>query len=58
MTLKQIYEIALVKSQDKALRNMSLQGVCKSLIHSAHSIGIKIINDRSEQGGSQGVAGG
>lgn len=48
VTLKQIYEIALVKGKDEGFKNTDLQGVCKCLIDSAHSMGIEIINDRSE----------
>jgi len=47
VTLKQIYEIALIKSEDHAFRNTPLIGVCKCLIHSCHSMGIQVVNDNS-----------
>ena len=50
VTLKQIYEIALVKGKDDGFKNTDLKGICKCLIDSAHSMGIQIVNDRSEQG--------
>lgn len=49
VTLKQIYEIALIKGKDQGFKNTDLKGVCKCLIDSAHSMGIQIVNDRSEQ---------
>ncbi|XP_069824329.1 large ribosomal subunit protein uL11m [Dendropsophus ebraccatus] len=47
VTLKQIYEIAVVKSQDEAfvLRDMPLVEVVKSIIGSARSLGIKVVKD-------------
>ncbi|XP_060614370.1 large ribosomal subunit protein uL11m isoform X2 [Anolis sagrei] len=47
VTLKHLYEIALVKSQDPAfvLRDMPLEKVIKSLIGSARSMGIKVVKD-------------
>eukprot|EP01147_Barroeca_monosierra_P006813 gene6812-387_t len=47
VTLKQIYEIATVKKQDDKFRNTPLVGVCRCLIGSARSMGIKVISDRS-----------
>ncbi|KAG8437873.1 hypothetical protein GDO86_008538 [Hymenochirus boettgeri] len=43
VTLKHLYEIALVKSQDEAfvLRDMSLHDVVKCIMGSAKSLGIK-----------------
>lgn len=49
VTLKQIYEIALVKGKDDGFKNTDLKGICKCLIDSAHSMGIQIVNDRIEQ---------
>ncbi|CAL1526201.1 unnamed protein product [Lymnaea stagnalis] len=43
ITLKHIYEIAKVKSQDPSFACMSLEQVCKSMIGSAHFIGIKVV---------------
>jgi len=42
ITLKHIYEIALVKSKDANFRNVPLAGVCKILIGSAKSMGIAV----------------
>ncbi|XP_057316472.1 39S ribosomal protein L11, mitochondrial-like [Hydractinia symbiolongicarpus] len=50
VTLKQIYEIALIKSEDRGFKNTPLEGVCKCLIHSCHSMGINVVNDRNNQG--------
>lgn len=43
LTLKHIYEIAVVKKQDPHLAHMSLEGMCKSLIGTARSIGIEVV---------------
>ncbi|XP_062821433.1 large ribosomal subunit protein uL11m [Anolis carolinensis] len=47
VTLKHLYEIALVKSQDQAfvLRDMPLEKVVKMLIGTARSMGIKVVKD-------------
>ncbi|OCT81681.1 39S ribosomal protein L11, mitochondrial [Xenopus laevis] len=47
VTLKQLYEIALVKSQDEAfvMRDMQLRDVVKSIMGSAKSLGIKVVKD-------------
>lgn len=42
VTLKQIYEIAKIKSTDIHLRHLSLQALCKSIAHSAKSCGIAV----------------
>ncbi|XP_052005989.1 39S ribosomal protein L11, mitochondrial-like [Xyrauchen texanus] len=44
-----VYEIALVKSQDDSfkLQDASIQTVVKSIIGSARSLGIKVVNDLS-----------
>ncbi|XP_015267427.1 PREDICTED: 39S ribosomal protein L11, mitochondrial [Gekko japonicus] len=51
VTLKHLYEIALVKSQDPAfvLRDMSLKLVVRSLMGSARSLGIKVVKDLSAE---------
>nr|XP_020671681.1 39S ribosomal protein L11, mitochondrial isoform X2 [Pogona vitticeps] len=54
VTLKHLYEIALVKSQDPCfvLRDMPLEKVINSLIGTARSIGIKVVKDlRAEEYG-------
>nr|AAH72251.1 MGC82344 protein [Xenopus laevis] len=47
VTLKQLYEIALVKSQDEpfVMRDMQLRDVVKSIMGSAKSLGIKVVKD-------------
>ncbi|XP_063801163.1 large ribosomal subunit protein uL11m [Pseudophryne corroboree] len=51
VTLKQLYEIAVVKSQDEAfvLRDMPLIEVVKSIIGSARSLGIQVVRDLSAE---------
>ena len=43
VTLKHIYEIAKVKSVDPAFRNKPLESICRTVIGSARSIGIKVV---------------
>lgn len=47
VTLKQLYEIALVKSQDPCfvLRDMPLEKVICSLMGSARSLGLKVVRE-------------
>ncbi|KAK7138137.1 hypothetical protein R3I94_013690 [Phoxinus phoxinus] len=49
VTVRAVYEIAQVKSQDDVfkLQDISMQNVVKSIIGSARSLGIKIVNDLS-----------
>ena len=49
VTLKQVYEIAKVKAQDKSFRNVSLESVCHSVVGSARSIGIEVIQGRDDE---------
>ncbi|XP_051901134.1 39S ribosomal protein L11, mitochondrial isoform X1 [Pristis pectinata] len=51
VTVKHIYEIAKIKSQDESfqLQDMPLKNVCKSLIGTAQSLGIKVVQDLSAQ---------
>ncbi|MEE6519586.1 hypothetical protein FKM82_017248 [Ascaphus truei] len=55
VTLKQLYEIALVKSKDEAfvIRDMPLMEVVKCIMGSARSIGIKVVRDLSADEYSQ-----
>jgi large subunit ribosomal protein L11 len=47
--LRQIYHIALTKQKiDPELQKISLKGVCKSLVGSAHSMGLDVINPIEE----------
>lgn len=48
LTLKHIYEIALLKSEDAALRTSSLQAICASLISEAHRVGIQVLSREEE----------
>lgn len=43
MTLKHIYEIAKIKSQDPAFDRVPLEGVCKTVMGAARSLGIRIV---------------
>uniref|UniRef100_A0A672Q6N3 Large ribosomal subunit protein uL11 n=1 Tax=Sinocyclocheilus grahami TaxID=75366 RepID=A0A672Q6N3_SINGR len=51
VTARAVYEIALVKSQDDSikLRDTSMLNVVKSIIGSARSLGIKVVNDLSPE---------
>ncbi|KAF4104729.1 39S ribosomal protein L11, mitochondrial [Onychostoma macrolepis] len=51
VTLRAVYEIAQVKSQDDSfkLRDISMQNVVKSIIGSARSLGIQVVNDLSPE---------
>eukprot|EP00745_Piridium_sociabile_P008186 TRINITY_DN154790_c0_g1_i1.p1 TRINITY_DN154790_c0_g1~~TRINITY_DN154790_c0_g1_i1.p1 ORF type:complete len:210 (+),score=56.15 TRINITY_DN154790_c0_g1_i1:38-631(+) len=43
VSLKHVYEIATVKSEDPAFENVSLEEVCKRVIGIAHSCGIEVV---------------
>ncbi|KAK7104358.1 large ribosomal subunit protein uL11m-like [Littorina saxatilis] len=43
VSLKHVYEIAQIKSQDPAFENISLQEVCKRVIGVAHTCGIEVV---------------
>ena len=43
VNLKQIYEIAKVKHADTNLANISLENVCKCIIGSCRSMGMKVV---------------
>ncbi|KTF78454.1 hypothetical protein cypCar_00015044 [Cyprinus carpio] len=47
VTVRAVYEIAQVKSQDDSfkLRDISMQNIVKSIIGSARSLGIKVVNE-------------
>ncbi|XP_057205958.1 39S ribosomal protein L11, mitochondrial [Triplophysa rosa] len=51
VSVKAVYEIAQVKSQDESfkLQDASMQTVVKSIIGSARSLGIKVVNDLSPE---------
>lgn len=43
VTLKHVYEIAKIKQTETRLSGLSLEGLCKTVIASAKSMGIKVI---------------
>merc|ERR1739838_361199 len=44
ITRKHLYEIALVKSQDPPLQMVDLQEICRQLVDSAYSLGIRVVD--------------
>ncbi|MBN3308082.1 large ribosomal subunit protein uL11m [Amia ocellicauda] len=51
VSVRHVYEIACIKAQDESftLQNASLETVIKSIIGSARSLGIKVVNDLSAE---------
>uniref|UniRef100_A0A1A8NGV8 Large ribosomal subunit protein uL11 n=1 Tax=Nothobranchius rachovii TaxID=451742 RepID=A0A1A8NGV8_9TELE len=51
VSVRAVYEIAQVKSQDECfkIRNMSMENVVKSIVGSAQSLGIRVVNDLSSE---------
>jgi large subunit ribosomal protein L11 len=45
VTVQQIYEIAKIKKEDKTFRNVPLESVCRTIMGSARSMGIEVIQD-------------
>lgn len=43
VSLKHVYEIAQIKQSELRLSGLSLQGLCKSVISQAKSMGIKVV---------------
>lgn len=43
ITLKHVYEIAKIKQSELRLSGLSLEGLCKSVIYQAKSIGIDVV---------------
>ena len=43
VTLKHIYEIACIKKNDAAFARVSLESICKTIIGSARSLGIEVV---------------
>ncbi|KAI0395910.1 ribosomal protein L11 [Xylariaceae sp. FL0594] len=43
VSLKHVYEIAKIKQSELRLSGLPLEGLCKSVIHQARSIGIEVI---------------
>ncbi|PON70691.1 Ribosomal protein [Trema orientale] len=48
LSLKHIYEIAKVKQSDPYCQYMSLESICKSIIGTANTMGIKVVKDLEE----------
>ena len=45
VSLKHIYEIATIKSEDPTFENTELKNVCQVIIAQAHSLGIEIVRN-------------
>lgn len=43
ISLKHVYEIATIKQSELRLSGLSLEGLCKSVIASAKTIGVKVV---------------
>ena len=43
VSLKHVYEIAKIKQQDPPLQLLPLETICKLVVRSAHTIGIKVV---------------
>ncbi|ODV88990.1 hypothetical protein CANCADRAFT_58038 [Tortispora caseinolytica NRRL Y-17796] len=43
ISLKHVYEIALIKQKDPNMANVPLEGICKSIIGTAKSVGVKVV---------------
>ena len=46
VTMKQIYEVAKAKQADAHVAHLPLDSVCRSIMGSAHSMGLKIVPGR------------
>jgi len=45
VTLKHVYEIAKIKSQDPPLHEIDLKDICQMVIRTARSVGIEVVRD-------------
>lgn len=43
--VKQIYEIAKIKQSDEHMKDIPLESIARSVLGSAHSMGIRIVNE-------------
>lgn len=50
ITWKQIEEIAEIKRQDKHLKHLPIDGLCRSIAGSAASMGVTVIDDEDDDG--------
>mmetsp|Transcript_30375 Transcript_30375/g.96921 ORF Transcript_30375/g.96921 Transcript_30375/m.96921 type:complete len:156 (-) Transcript_30375:181-648(-) len=48
VTLKEIYHIAKLKQRDAHMWMTPLQGICRSIVASANSMGIEVVDDRQQ----------
>jgi len=55
VTLKQVYEIALIKQQDAHLANIGLEQLCKTIIGTAKSCGIEVVEGEKPKAPGPGV---
>ena len=46
VSVHQIYEIAKLKQKDAHLSHISLEGLARSAVHTAHTCGIRVVNTR------------
>ncbi|KAK4534585.1 hypothetical protein CDCA_CDCA02G0610 [Cyanidium caldarium] len=44
--LRAVYEIACIKQQDHHLQDVPLRGLCKCVLGTARSVGVRIVDDR------------
>ncbi|KAK9678665.1 hypothetical protein RND81_11G226000 [Saponaria officinalis] len=44
VTVKHVYEIAKVKKNDPGCSHLSIESICKSIVGTANSMGIKVVN--------------
>ncbi|XP_056694655.1 uncharacterized protein [Spinacia oleracea] len=45
VTLKHVYEIANIKKEDPGCKHLEVESVCKSIIGTAKSMGIKVVKE-------------
>lgn len=43
VTLKHVYEIAKIKQSEQRLSGLSLEGLCRAIIHQAKSVGVNVV---------------
>lgn len=43
VSLKHVYEIAKIKQTEPRLTGLSLEGLCRSVISQANSMGVKVV---------------
>ncbi|XP_050407457.1 39S ribosomal protein L11, mitochondrial [Patella vulgata] len=53
VTLKHVYEIAKIKSQDPTFENVPMELICQKIIGSAHSCGIEVVKNLTVEDYSQ-----